>query len=69
MMDGAHYRKRADEVRAEADRSTFPDIRAQLASIAKQYDTLAIQADYLAGKKPANRWTQSRLQDVKKQQH
>jgi hypothetical protein len=55
MMDGAYYRRRAEAVRAEADRSKFPEIREQLLSIAKQYDTLAIQTDYLLGKKPANR--------------
>jgi hypothetical protein len=55
MMDGAHYRKRAEEVRAEAARSSFPAIRSQLLSIAKQYDTLAVEADYLAGKRQLTR--------------
>jgi hypothetical protein len=54
VLDGAYYRKRAGEVRTEAIRATFPKIRSQLLSIAKQYDTLAVEADYLAGKRPAN---------------
>ncbi len=54
MMDGAHYRKRADEVRAEADRSTLPDIRSQLLSIAEQYDMLARQADNIAAGRRGN---------------
>jgi hypothetical protein len=53
-MDGAHYRKRAKEVRVEAARASFPEIRSQLLIIAKQYDTLAIEADYFARKRPAN---------------
>ena len=40
--------RRAAEVRAEADRSTFPEISSQLLGIAEQYDMLAQQADYLA---------------------
>jgi hypothetical protein len=54
-MDGAHYRKRAKEVRAEAIRAASPAIRSQLLSIAKQYDTLAVEADYLTGKRPLTR--------------
>jgi hypothetical protein len=53
-MDGPYYRRRAEAVRAEAERAKFPEIREQLLHIAKQYDTVAIQADYLASKKPAN---------------
>ena len=48
MLDGAYYRKRAWEVRTKAIRATFPAIRAQLLSIAKQYDTLAVEADFRA---------------------
>jgi hypothetical protein len=52
-MDGAYYRGRAKEVRAEASRATIQNIKSQLLTIAKQYDALARQADDDAANRPA----------------
>jgi hypothetical protein len=52
MMDGAHYRGRAEQARAEAGRATFPDVKRQLLRMAEQYDALARQADDLAANRP-----------------
>ena len=51
MMDAPYYRKRAEAVRAEAARATFPEIRQQLLDIAEQYERMAIQAEDLAAER------------------
>jgi hypothetical protein len=48
MKAAPYYRKRADALRAEAARATFPEIREQLLDIAKQYERIAIEAEDLA---------------------
>jgi hypothetical protein len=53
MKAAPYYRKRADAVRAEAARATFPEIREQLLDIAKQYERIAIQAEDLAAERYA----------------
>jgi hypothetical protein len=45
MMDAPYYRKRAEAVRAEAARATYPEIRKQLSDIAEQYERMALQAE------------------------
>jgi hypothetical protein len=40
----ARYRREAERVRAEADRTTDPEMRAVLLDIAREYETLAIAA-------------------------
>jgi hypothetical protein len=47
MKAAPYYRKRADALRAEAARATFPEIREQLLDIAKQYERIAIEAEDL----------------------
>ena len=44
-MDGKQYRKRAGEVRAEAERMTDPDARKTLLEVAANYETLAKTLD------------------------
>jgi hypothetical protein len=51
MKAAPYYRKRADAVRAEAARATFPDLREQLLDIAKQYEGIAIQAEDLVAER------------------
>jgi hypothetical protein len=53
MMDAPYYRERAEAVRAEAARATFPEIRQQLLDIARQYERMAIQAEDLAAERHA----------------
>jgi hypothetical protein len=48
MMDAPYYRKRAEAVRAEAARATYPEIRKQLLDIAEQQERMALQAEDLA---------------------
>jgi len=40
----ARYRREAERVRAEADRTTDPEMRAVLLDVAGEYETLAITA-------------------------
>ena len=47
-MDGPYYRKRAREIRAEAERTITLWVRNQLREIADRYELLAIEADRAA---------------------
>jgi hypothetical protein len=43
--DGPYYRKRAREIRAEAERAIALGVKNQLREIADRYERLAIEAD------------------------
>jgi hypothetical protein len=43
--DGPYYRKRAREIRAEAERAIIPGVIDQLLEIAERYEQLAVEAD------------------------